>query len=205
MWEGQIQGNHFKFHYSDITWASRVSQIRQLDCLFNRLSRLTLWQRKHQRSALLTFCERITFTSGPAVISYRPVSNIRRACRRCSNYIFILDLTLGFIGWGKDNCKLRREAFTFGELVRLILESSRHVSHDPSCASHIIQPALSLLHNVCGCGFRWIALEWLNILQVDQRDYFRRSSIVCVPIKLSLDRYLNTTLSVRFLSSYFYL
>ena len=27
------------------------------------------------------------------------------ACRRCSSYIFILDLTTGFSGLGKDNCK----------------------------------------------------------------------------------------------------
>ena len=33
------------------------------------------------------------------------------ACRRCSNYIFILSLTPGFNGLGKDNYKMRREAF----------------------------------------------------------------------------------------------
>ena len=35
------------------------------------------------------------------------------ACRRCSNYIFILDLTPGFNALGKDNCKMRREIFEF--------------------------------------------------------------------------------------------
>ena len=35
------------------------------------------------------------------------------ACRRCSNYIFILNLTPGFNGLGKDNYKMRREAFKF--------------------------------------------------------------------------------------------
>ena len=35
------------------------------------------------------------------------------ACRRCSNCIFILDLTPGFNGLDKDNCKTRREAFHF--------------------------------------------------------------------------------------------
>ena len=48
------------------------------------------------------------------------------ACRRCSNYIFILDLTPGFIGLGKDNCKARQEAFQFGDPVRLILENLRY-------------------------------------------------------------------------------
>ena len=33
------------------------------------------------------------------------------ACRRCSNYIFILDLTPSFNGLGKDNRKTRRETF----------------------------------------------------------------------------------------------
>ena len=33
-------------------------------------------------------------------------------CRRCSNYIFILDLTPGFNGLGKNNCKTRREWFS---------------------------------------------------------------------------------------------
>ena len=36
------------------------------------------------------------------------------ACRRCSNYIFILDLTPGFDILHKDNCKMTREAFKFG-------------------------------------------------------------------------------------------
>ena len=70
---------------------------------------------------------------------YRQISNISRtfggqlncwsvrcsksiACRRCSNYIFILDLTHGFNRLGKDNCKTRRETFEFWDLVRLILE-----------------------------------------------------------------------------------
>ena len=65
------------------------------------------------------------------VLAYHQVSNIRRTLlgnkfvdhsdvvgaspsRRCSNYIFILDLTPGFIGLGKDNFKTRRGTFKFG-------------------------------------------------------------------------------------------
>ena len=45
------------------------------------------------------------------------------ACRRCSNYIFILDLAYyGFIRLEKDNYKTRREIFKLGDLVRLILD-----------------------------------------------------------------------------------
>ena len=38
------------------------------------------------------------------------------ACRRCSNYIFIPDLTPGFNGLGKDNCKTRRGTFKYWSL-----------------------------------------------------------------------------------------
>ena len=44
------------------------------------------------------------------------------ACRRCSNYIFILDLTPGFNSLGRDNCKMRRLSFKLWDSVRLILE-----------------------------------------------------------------------------------
>ena len=78
---------------------------------------------------------------------YRQFSNIRRilvlsrqlncwpircswsiACRRCSKNIFILDLTLGFNGLGKDNCKTRRKSFKFWYLVRLVSEILRYIS-----------------------------------------------------------------------------
>ena len=44
-------------------------------------------------------------------------------CRRCSNYIFILHLTLGFNILRKDDWKPRRETFKFWDLVHLILEN----------------------------------------------------------------------------------
>ena len=47
------------------------------------------------------------------------------ACWHCSNYIFILHLTLGFNKLRKDNCKPRRKTFEFWHLVRLILETLR--------------------------------------------------------------------------------
>ena len=51
------------------------------------------------------------------------------AYRQCSNYIFILDLTPGFSGLGKDNYKTRRKAFKFWDSMRLILETWRFVWH----------------------------------------------------------------------------
>ena len=50
------------------------------------------------------------------------------ACRRCSNYIFILNLIPGFNGLGKDSNKMRREAFQFWDLVRLILETLLYIT-----------------------------------------------------------------------------
>ena len=44
------------------------------------------------------------------------------ACRRYSNYIFILYSTPGFNRLGKDKCKARWISFRFWDLVRLILE-----------------------------------------------------------------------------------
>ena len=43
-------------------------------------------------------------------------------CLRLSNYIYILDLTHGFNGLGRDNCKLKRPTFKYSGLVRIILE-----------------------------------------------------------------------------------
>ena len=44
---------------------------------------------------------------------------------RCSNYIFILDLTPGFNGLGIDNFKMIQETFKLWDLVQLILEVLR--------------------------------------------------------------------------------
>ena len=47
---------------------------------------------------------------------------------RCScYYIFILNLTSGFNGLGKDNYQMRRETFKSWDLVRLILETLRYI------------------------------------------------------------------------------
>ena len=83
---------------------------------------------------------------GVVCVSYRKTSNISRtfvgnkivdhcswniACRRCSNYIFILDLTFGFKGFGKDSHKTVREYFKCWDLVRLILETWRYLALSP--------------------------------------------------------------------------
>ena len=42
-------------------------------------------------------------------------------------YISILDLTPGFNGLSKDNCKTRRETFQLGDLVLLVLEVWQYI------------------------------------------------------------------------------
>ena len=57
-------------------------------------------------------------------------SDVIRASPVGSNYIFILNLTHGFNGLGKDNSKARREIFMFWDWVRLILETWRYILWD---------------------------------------------------------------------------
>ena len=71
----------------------------------------------------------------PRDTHYRQTSNISKqyncwslrstwsiACRCCSNYIFILDLTSSFSGLGRDNYITRWETFKFWDLVPLVIE-----------------------------------------------------------------------------------
>ena len=52
-------------------------------------------------------------------------------CRRCSNYIFILDLTPDSNILHKDNCKTKRETFDFWYLVPLILNIWQYMINWP--------------------------------------------------------------------------
>ena len=81
-----------------------------------------------------------TWCDSRAVMIYPQISNISRTlvgnkicwslrCRRCSNYIFILDLTHGPNRLGKVNSKTRPEIFKFRDLVWLMLEVWRYVQN----------------------------------------------------------------------------
>ena len=102
------------------------------------------------------------------------------ACRRCSKYIFILDLTPGFIGLGKDNCKTRWGTIKFGGLVRLILEILRYLllaSSNTYCHL-LVTPHLTSTH--------WGWLKSLAICRADsrvalangRRRYFVTTSVI---------------------------
>ena len=63
------------------------------------------------------------------------------ACQHCSNYIFILHWTLGFIILPKDNCKSRWETFKSRDLVKLILVILRYLT-----VVHIISLVTYCIH-----------------------------------------------------------
>ena len=53
-------------------------------------------------------------TKWPCLLLNYPQTNnaiVDHVCRRCSNYIFIIDLAHGFNGLGMDNCWTNRETF----------------------------------------------------------------------------------------------
>ena len=65
------------------------------------------------------------------------------ACRRCSNYIFILYWTPGFNRLGKDKCKTRRESVKFWDSDRILLEILRYVH--VKTISNVMRPTYDTL------------------------------------------------------------
>ena len=101
-----------------------------------------LWGRSHMGSLR----KRPVLTWNGAIYC-RQTSNINRTLvgntifwsLRCSwssadNYIFILDLTPGFNGLGKDNCKTKLETYKFFYSVQLIFVILRYI---PLLGAHI--------------------------------------------------------------------
>ena len=112
--------------------------------------------------------------------TYRQVSNTRRTlvsnkivdysdvvgtAPTCSNYIFILDLTPGFIGLGKDNCKPRGETVKFGNLVRLILEI--HVTlFSKYTVGQLNWEVNSIMVDKSGFGFHYLCLVCMHCINM---------------------------------------
>ena len=87
------------------------------------------------------------------------------ACRRCSNFIFILDLTPGFNGFSKDNCKTRREIFKFCDLVRLVQEVLRYHWRDPNIEMSVIYIHMHKFNR----GLYWCSYDKV-LCEVEIRD-----------------------------------
>ena len=88
-------------------------------------SRIYFWAvaTHKSRDGLTMFRKYLSHSDGDC--RYRQTANISHTLVENkivdhSNYIFILDLTLGFKVLGKENCKTRRETSKFRDLVLLI-------------------------------------------------------------------------------------
>ena len=78
------------------------------------------------------------------------------ACRRCSNYIFILDLDLASMDWTKTTVRRDKNLCKFCNLVRLLLEILRYsfVQHDRElmyrCAKLEYRKISNIRHTLVG-------------------------------------------------------
>ena len=83
-------------------------------------------------------------------------------CRRCSNYIFTINLTPGFNIMGKDNCKTRPEIFMFGDCVRLILENWRYIKYVSTHTMAGIILGMGLTNERCLCSVTSCLIGWAH-------------------------------------------
>ena len=101
------------------------------------------WTWHHSKLA----AEEVSFFGGLRVVLLQLLSIHDRAVAvtnlgvmlLCSNYIFILYLTLGFNGMDKGNCKTRRKKIKHLNLVGLMLEVWWYVSKGYSSQKHTMQ------------------------------------------------------------------
>ena len=104
----------------------------------------------------------------------------RIACRRCSNYIFILGRTHGFNGLDKDNWRTRRDSLTFWVLVHFC---TKCFMASPTCSAMYLffkdAPIIVLLYirTTYHCApsylswfackpLPWTRSEWLTYLHL---------------------------------------
>ena len=94
------------------------------------------------------------------------------ACRRCSNYIFLLHLTVGFNILRKDNFKPKREPVKFLDLVHLILEILRYIYIYNICLlmgrHENMSPSISN-SNIASWVGAWV---WIHPWPLNLRDTF---------------------------------
>ena len=118
----------------------------------------SLWQRWQPRPILymcVCVCVRVYIYRQTSKLGRKLVSNKiadHRACRGCSNYIFVLDLTPGVNGLSKKTCKTRRVTLKLWDSVRLILHIWQYI-HVPICLyihkTKHFEKSLNFLRFVC--------------------------------------------------------
>ena len=117
------------------------------------------------------------------------------ACRRCSNYIFILGLTHGFNKLRKDKCKTRQETFKFWYCVRHILETCGTITAN---LYHTASMGWLIIDSVNGLSpFRRQAIAWtktdlvpvgplrINFCEVGMKIHFHSHAFENVICKIS--------------------
>ena len=111
------------------------------------------------------------------------------ACRRCSNYILILDLTLAINGLGKDNCKTRRQTFKFWDLVRLVLGIWRYITilffPDTGTLIYFIKGYSCLLHIFDMCLIHSFMCSYITICHHPSEPCLR--SYFCKNLHISME------------------
>ena len=103
-------------------------------------------------------------------------------------YIFILNLTPGFIELGKDNCKTRRATFKLGELVCLILDILQYTrfghalfsyGYTISSCQHMVQLSISfrVTSLALGQSYDCPSASEVMLKDLDKTDYCQTSNI----------------------------
>ena len=124
-WRLYLKKDYWGMLEMHVTWSAIMYLSNEVWCWYSIPSCSDPWAMGYllrvQRSNGNTFKPLISVTP---LVSYKIIDHSDAvgafAYRRCPNYIFILDLTPGFNGLGKDNSKMRRETFKFWVLVHLI-------------------------------------------------------------------------------------
>ena len=85
-------------------------------------------------------------------------------CRRCSNNIFIVDLTPDFNGLGRDNWKTKREPLKFWDLLCHIFYSNFEKTFEPDVFNVSCQTAFqwSYRNSLMTCNHRVWCLQATN-------------------------------------------
>ena len=103
------------------------------------------------------------------------------ACGRCSNYIFILDLTPDGNGLGKNNCKTRNiQVLGFGALyIRDLMVAKQSSTHHKICTRFCLLWFTEIMPGVSG-GFPWTNPEGYGSTQPLSGHNQTQQSMVCI-------------------------
>ena len=128
---------------------------------------------------------------GNKIVYHSDVAGAAPTGRRCSNYIFIIDLASGFNRLCKNCCKTRRETFKLWEVVPLILETWWYVSFTENIKLPCIsvmkwlwheghQPSGITLTHFSPWSPRWLVVDGDNLLSSEIWKQFFINVKICM-------------------------